>query len=308
MVRRHLAIACSLFLLCVAFLITGCSDVGGPYRIDTGIDPVYQDEEVRFRTTYYLRVFDLCPVEEGLTDDNANSNYEPRLKQVFTARKSGPLQIVKDSLLRFRMTGRASALFSNLHFESGVLREDEIDPFGKVIRYDEPTNTFMNKTTPSNSRDTNTPPVAQTENCQGGKPLDRRVFLLGPEGARELRRDSRLVMAMYTDAKPLINSLKHLAGQQDGEDSKTVFPYERELSRARADEALILFKNQEDETKTALSPATLANRVLAILGREGFSLAPKQNAPADKTSPIKSEQSGIRAEPGDTEKQKEGER
>ena len=126
--------ALAVFLL---LYISGCSDVPKSYRVDTGIYPEYQDDEVRFRTTYYLRVFDLCPVDI----DKEDSVYEPRMG-FLTSRKTGSLQLVKDSLLRFRMTGQASALFSNLHFESGVLGADEIDPFGKTVDYNEAKKKF----------------------------------------------------------------------------------------------------------------------------------------------------------------------
>jgi hypothetical protein len=84
----HRALAAGLLLSLV-----GCSDVPKSFRVDTGVYPEYQDDEVRFRTTYYLRVFDLCPV------DTATAEYEPRM-DVLTARKTGKLELVKDSLLQ----------------------------------------------------------------------------------------------------------------------------------------------------------------------------------------------------------------
>lgn len=96
----------SFFAIAILHFIAGCSDVSKSYRVDTGVFPEYQDNEVRFRTTYYLRVFDLCPV--GTATDT--SKYKEHLG-FLTARRDGPLELVKDSLLRFRMTGQASALF-----------------------------------------------------------------------------------------------------------------------------------------------------------------------------------------------------
>jgi chromosome segregation ATPase len=40
------------------------------------------------------------------------------------------------------MTGQAAALFNRVHFESGVLRKEQIDPFGSTVRYNEQTRTF----------------------------------------------------------------------------------------------------------------------------------------------------------------------
>ena len=84
----HRALVAGLLLSLV-----GCSDVPKSFRVDTGVYPAYQDDEVRFRTTYYLRVFDLCPVD---TADTATAEYEPRM-DVLTARKKGELELVKDS-------------------------------------------------------------------------------------------------------------------------------------------------------------------------------------------------------------------
>lgn len=31
--------------------------------IDKGLEPSHLDDDVRFRTTYYFRVFDVCPIK-----------------------------------------------------------------------------------------------------------------------------------------------------------------------------------------------------------------------------------------------------
>lgn len=43
------------------------------------------------------------------------------------------------------MTGKADALFQKIHFESGVLRKEQIDPFGSTVVYDSRTNRFVYK-------------------------------------------------------------------------------------------------------------------------------------------------------------------
>ncbi|MEK6803128.1 MAG: hypothetical protein AABZ34_10715 [Nitrospirota bacterium] len=41
------------------------------------------------------------------------------------------------------MTGQAAALYSQVHFESGVLKKSQIDSFGSAIRYNEQSNSFV---------------------------------------------------------------------------------------------------------------------------------------------------------------------
>ena len=85
-------------------------------RVRSGVDPRYQDDKVRFRTTYYFRVFDVCR--------DLNGNTAKGLPQ-------------HDSLYRFRMTGKASSLFTQVRFESGILHKTEIDPFGASVVFDD---------------------------------------------------------------------------------------------------------------------------------------------------------------------------
>ncbi len=119
----------------------GCStlgDVTPALRVDQGEHPAYQDEQVRFRTTYYFRIVDSCKVEAGReTSGDYATTFGP-----FNVRQKGKLKIVSDSLYRFRMTGKASALFANIRFESGVLRAEQIDPFGSHVTFDQTTNAF----------------------------------------------------------------------------------------------------------------------------------------------------------------------
>lgn len=259
----------------IAFIIVvvaGCSDVPKSYRIDSGVYPEYQDDEVRFRTTYYLRVFDLCPVDEGSKDANGKSAYTARIGAL-TSRTSGGLHLVKDSLFRFRMTGQASALFSNLHFESGVLGAEEIDPFGKTVTYDEARKKFeaFNGALQRYGAARGTP-TAGLEKCPSGEPLDRRFYLLGPEGIRELDPNERLVMAMYTNAKPLINSLKHLAGHRDNQAAAQLLPFDLELSKTRAESALSVINDKQpfvDQPGGLPSPMDLGNALLPLFGKEG---------------------------------------
>jgi hypothetical protein len=131
-------------VLFVLVLATGCSvigDVPPAMRVDLGEHPGHRDEQVRFRTTYYFRIVDSCNVEEGKRQSVNETDYIDK-QGPFRVRQSGKLKIVSDSLYRFRMTGKASALFANIRFESGVLRAEQIDPFGSQVVHNKDTNTF----------------------------------------------------------------------------------------------------------------------------------------------------------------------
>ncbi|MCW0233264.1 MAG: hypothetical protein OJJ21_06680 [Ferrovibrio sp.] len=128
--RRHRV----LLLTTVSLLLAGCS-VPDSMHVRKGSDPKYEDDDVRFRTTYYFRVFDLC---EGLTEMQ-----KPREKLLFDSAQRGPYYLKTDSLYRFVMTGKANALGNDIHFESGTLRKEQIDPFGTAIRYNQSSGSFL---------------------------------------------------------------------------------------------------------------------------------------------------------------------
>ena len=77
---------CLATLLLLPALATGCS-VSRSMRVRSGEDPVYRDDDVRFRTTYYFRVFDAC---EGV---NEAENKSPREDTVFRGKEKGPYQL-----------------------------------------------------------------------------------------------------------------------------------------------------------------------------------------------------------------------
>lgn len=124
-------------LISVSVLMVGCS-VSKSMRVRTGEDPVHKDSDVRFRTTYYFRVFDAC---EGLGEVPNTPRDDTVLKGV----SKGPYHLRTDSLYRFRMTGKGYSLFQRIHFESGTLRKEEIDPFGSIVAFDSKTNRFIYK-------------------------------------------------------------------------------------------------------------------------------------------------------------------
>ncbi len=141
------------FLFLPFFLtICACStfgDVPTALRVEEGAEPEFQDEQVRFRTTYYFRIVDSCRVEDGLVtemgEDGATKENDSYLAHLglFQGRNRGLLRIVNDSFYRFRMTGKASALFAKIHFESGILRAEQIDPFGSSVKFNQNEGVFQ---------------------------------------------------------------------------------------------------------------------------------------------------------------------
>lgn len=113
--RRHVAWGLISVFLSV-LLLGACTTVPQAMRVRSGVDPRYQDDKVRFRTTYYFRVFDVCR--------DLNGNMAKGLPQ-------------HDSLYRFRMTGKSSSVFTQVRFESGILHKTEIDPFGASVVFDD---------------------------------------------------------------------------------------------------------------------------------------------------------------------------
>ena len=91
-----------------------------------GASPAYVDDDVVFRTTYYFRVFDYC--EQRKRVDYHHTGIDDPEHRLYT--------VLKDAMYRFTMTGKADALFTAIHFESGTLKHYEIDPLGSSVVYD----------------------------------------------------------------------------------------------------------------------------------------------------------------------------
>ena len=245
--KLNLKMPVFITLVLSVLLVTGCMTPKG-MEVRSGTDPKYQDDDVRFRTTYYFRVFDFC------------LNTNTKIKKIQT-----------DSLYRFRMTGKAGSLFNKVHFESGTLLKSEIDPFGSNVKYNEDTGSFQyiskdeakkkaNKKsnqkeyerliklsqqlqkdeetlatgsfqkfqTYLNSQiDALNPPNASgnssngnsngnsssSNSCSNGTPTQRGFQILGPEGWRTFNQEERLLIAMSSNGKPLIGAMKELSGK-----------------------------------------------------------------------------------------------
>lgn len=122
-----------------ALLMTACA-VPAHMQVRSGVDPRNQDKNVRFRTLYYFRVVDKCFVIDKTKDDynvKFSGDGTEAGNHPFAIKTKGRYRVLSDSLYRFRMTGKANALFSKVHFEAGTLKASEIDPFGANVELDE---------------------------------------------------------------------------------------------------------------------------------------------------------------------------
>jgi hypothetical protein len=255
-----------LFLgIILTVFVSGClGDVDKIYQISAGEDPQNQDSNVRFRTTYYFRVFDVCPTK-AVKEDN---NYETRMTTLL-GRKSGEFKIMRDSLYRYRMTGKASAYFSNMRFESGVVRSDQIDPFSAAVSFDEESKLFKL----SQNAEPDALPKRDTNNgiCPDKNPAEQVFLLLGPEGVKILDKNERLMLAMYTDSKPLISMLRQVSGRKDEKpDDLSVFQALGEerakLTQARSVVSNVKKELEIDEATTRLNPDSLIKELSLMWG------------------------------------------
>ncbi len=132
--RNAIVSICCTLILAMVGVVAGCG-VPSHMQVRLADDPDNVDKEVRFRTTYYFRVFDQC---EQL--QSSQLNRETGGDPVFNpaTKETG---IVNDWLYRFRMTGKSSAA-NLIHFESGTLQAAQIDPFGANVAFDEKNQRF----------------------------------------------------------------------------------------------------------------------------------------------------------------------
>lgn len=233
-----------LWILVAILTTTGCY-VPQAYQVVNTINPQYEDQDVRFRTTYHLRVFDLCRVDE----DQKTNKYAKGTGQLIH-RKTGDYRIIKDSLYRFRMTGQAQAFFNNVRFESGTLRDYQIDPFGRTIEFDEKLKRFQSPNCDSaqqaGAKSGSCPPQPSTamnnNPCPQGEAKETKFYLLGPEGIKELDLTERLVMAMSTDAQPLVSALQRIAGIKAQAETGAAAQYQVRREQARLATAVELLE------------------------------------------------------------------
>ncbi len=118
-----------LFSVAIVAIFMASCGVPTHMQVETNNDPENRDLDVRFRTTYYFRVFDFC---YNRSQRNASSNPNAEYNIIPET----------DTLYRYRMTGKAHSLWQNVKFESGTLQDYQIDPFGTDVVYDDSINGF----------------------------------------------------------------------------------------------------------------------------------------------------------------------
>ncbi len=176
-------------------LISAC--IPQQHQVRAGVDPRNADRDVRFRATYYFRVFDYC--------DQQDANGKPQRK------------VLSDSLYRFRMTGKAGALSNKVHFESGTLKAWQIDPFGSTVGYNWKSGKFEYQSAQKASSEP--APAAPNKldagddkkyECEGGH-AGQGFRIYGPEGWIPYDLDERLLLAMSSSGQPLVDTISELA-------------------------------------------------------------------------------------------------
>jgi hypothetical protein len=110
-------------------LAGGCV-VPNHMHVTEGNSPQNVDTNVRFRTTYYFRVFDYCWSSNAALGGGLYRKIIPET----------------DTVYRYRMTGKASALGTRIKFESGILDAAVIDPFGTDVVFNADANGFLLRT------------------------------------------------------------------------------------------------------------------------------------------------------------------
>lgn len=190
----------------LASALAGCA-IGPQHELTTGKEPRYEDKDVRFQTVYYFRVFDYCDDivqgERRVADDSRN---------IFAGVKDPDrLRLLKDSIYRFRMTGKASSLFSKIHFESGTLLASQIDPFGANVAFDETNQRFYFKSQQATEADARRDEssrllnryLAQRDKLPAGDPLRAELENLALEELRAQggSRQTRLQAAADAGAR-----------------------------------------------------------------------------------------------------------
>ncbi|MBF0164716.1 MAG: hypothetical protein HQM01_09505 [Magnetococcales bacterium] len=278
----------------VALMISGCA-VPDHMEVRTDIDPANEDKQVRFRSTHYYRVVDMC--------------------------NNSPIYV--HALYRFKMSGKTGALGNTVNFESGTLKAHQIDPFGADITFDAANKRFTYNdnrvpTTESEICKTNlatnqamvtylrsvctsneptekakenaladidlltkclkkeigkrvqanilkviegmTPCINDDSNpgsdndevlCPDGKQPSRGFQVFGPEGWRTFNQNDRLILAMYSDGQPLINTLKTVSQAiLDGKNSSDIPKNSVLKEKLRLSDAKWQVKEFKDSSET----------------------------------------------------------
>jgi len=281
--RRATAIA-----LCLG--LCGCAGASSTL-VRTGDEPRYEDDDVAFRTIYYFRVFDVCEgARPGFASaqDRAKVGGRVDYDQLFKA-PSGPPRLLTDSLYRFRMTGKASTLGSKIHFESGTLRKEQIDPFGANVVYDKANGRFYFKSQEDTQAD-----ARQTEALERVRALRQtRAELAGMDSKDPALRDQLAMVDQLIVENLARLSSRGLPGAAGGGRGREVTPETVEKAAtiaASVGDALKAFEDQ-GAVASGLASGTYAAAGIAINGllesaKAEFKFAAGEIAAANKDEKV----------------------
>jgi hypothetical protein len=131
-------------------------------HVSEGVAPQGSDINVRFRTTYYFRVFDYC----WSADAGQDHSYRKIVPE-------------SDTLYRYRMTGQASALGNQIKFESGTLQKEQIDPFGADVVYNKDVGGYLYRSPEDAKREANLALQRATADAASNRALEDFQHLTG---------------------------------------------------------------------------------------------------------------------------------
>lgn len=278
-------------LLALFLFLNGCAifETYDRLHVNKGANPEYQGKAVLFRNLYYYRVLEYCKSED----------------------QSSNIQILKDSLFRFRMTGKAYPILANqVNFESGILHKSQLDPFGATVTFNQKSGKFEFdsklqtdfKETSSHYKNLDieykniislseifenkknsiatehqgllkdyikkrvdslnalmaratavSKSVSSTSGkCYANSSPNQEFLVLGPEGWRKFDPNYRLIMAMSTNGKPIIQPIKEMSGRilnaksEQKEDGMMVKNYKKQILKAESYLNKTSKKNAED--------------------------------------------------------------
>lgn len=90
-------------------------------------------------------------------------------------------------------------------------------------------------------------------------------FLLGPEGTKHLDPDERLVMAMSSDARPLVSALQFLSENLTQQSTEATLLFRFEYDRQHATRAKDIVGTEPDTDKTEPTQQDVLARIDRVL-------------------------------------------
>lgn len=237
-------------LLAITACLSGCA-VPGHMRVTEGVSPENVDKDVRYRATYYFRVIDSChdPYTGKSTQPEADSLYrfvmtgkanayanrvrfesgtlkasqiDPFGATVELDKDSGRYRFVSEKEVQADATRKASAKELDEWIERrkklSALVEDA-DAVEKTTLLSAIRNIDGNISTLASAGlnpDLSSFAVSPDDtavDCPAGSQARRGFQIMGPQGIKTYNQDERLLLAMTSDARPLMAALSESSGR-----------------------------------------------------------------------------------------------